>query len=99
MCGAPRARAERRRLVWNSGLDGELVLADLCGRCTGQVDRLLEMYGGYGRNAVRLTQEEPVSARKAATVQRLGGFVVRGLLYVLIALAAFVVFTVVTSRA
>jgi hypothetical protein len=98
VCGAARARGERRRLVWDSGLDGALVLADLCGRCAGQSDRLLEIYGGYGRHAVRFMQSEPVSVRPMATLQQLGGNVVRGLIYVLIAVAAFVVYTFVTAR-
>lgn len=98
MCGAPRARGERRRLVWDSGVGGELVLADVCGRCAGQADRLLEMYGGHGRNAMRLTQEATVSTRETRPAQRVGGIVVRGLLYLLIALASFFVFTFVTSR-
>jgi hypothetical protein len=98
VCGAPRARGERRRLVWDSGLGGELVLADLCARCAGESDHLLETYGGRGRHAVRLIQEGSVSAVEQATVRRVGGMVVRGLFYVLLALVTFVVVTFVTSR-
>jgi hypothetical protein len=98
VCGTPRARGERLRLVWDSGLGGDLVLADLCDRCAGQADRLLEMHGGRGRTAMRLTQASLVSAPERARMQRVGGAIVRGLVYVLIALAAFVVFTFVTSR-
>jgi hypothetical protein len=98
VCGAPLARGERRRLVWDSALGGELVLADLCSRCAGQADRLIEMYGGRGRNNVRLTRANPVSALERAPVQRLGGSIVRGVVYVLIAVATFVVVTFVTSR-
>jgi hypothetical protein len=97
-CGAPRARGERRRFVWDTGLGDELVLADLCGRCANQADRLLEVYGGFGRAAIRFTQAAPVPAVKPPPVQRVGSILVRGLVYLLIALAAFVVVTFVTSR-
>jgi hypothetical protein len=56
------------------------------------------MYGGRGRTAMRLTRATPVSAPKTAPIQRVGGTILRGLVYVLIALATFVVFTFVTSR-
>jgi hypothetical protein len=46
VCEAPLVRDERRRLVWDSGVDGELVLAELCSRCAGESDRLLQLYGG-----------------------------------------------------
>jgi hypothetical protein len=101
VCGAPLPRGERWRLVWKSGLAGDLVLADLCASCAGEPDRLLAMYGGGGREAVRLTQEGLGSAVEPAAgqLQRVGGMIVRGLVYVLIALAAFLVVTLVTSRA
>jgi hypothetical protein len=98
VCGAPRARGERRRLVWDSGLDGDLVLADLCGRCAAEVDRLLERYGGHGRNAMRLTQADAVAAPERAPVRKVGGIAVRGLVYLLIALASFLVVTFITAR-
>jgi hypothetical protein len=100
LCGAPLPRGERWRLVWKSGLVGDLVLADLCARCAGESDRFLERYGGGGREAVRLTQERFVPAVEPAPgqLQRVGGMIVRGLVYVLIALATFVVVTLVTSR-
>jgi hypothetical protein len=74
------------------------VLADLCGRCAAEGTRLLEVYGGHGREVIRLTQAAPMSAVAPGLVQRVRGILVRGLLYVLIALAAFVVVTFVTSR-
>jgi hypothetical protein len=98
VCAAPRPRGERRRLVWDSGLGGDLVLADLCGRCAAEVDRLLELYGGHGRNAIRLTQADAVSVRERAPVRKVGGIAVRGLFYLLIALASFLVVTFVTAR-
>ncbi len=97
-CGAPRAGGERLRLVWDSELGGDLVLADLCDRCASQADRLLEMHGGRGRTAVRLTQASPVSVSREAPVQGVGGTILRGLAYVLIAVATFVAFTFVTTR-
>jgi hypothetical protein len=98
VCGEPRARGERRRLVWASGPDGDLVLADLCARCAGESHRLVEMYGGRGRDAVRLTHEGSVSAVKRAPVLRAAGMFVRGLVYVLLAVAAFVLVTLLTAR-
>jgi hypothetical protein len=97
-CGAARARSERHRFVWDTGLGTELVLAELCSRCAGEADRLLEMYGGRGRDAIRLTQGHRVSAQEAPPVRTIRGIVIRGLVYVSIALAAFVVVTFVTSR-
>jgi hypothetical protein len=98
VCGAPRARGERRRLVWDSGIGGDLVLADLCGRCAARGDRLLELHGGHGRNAMRLTQADAVSAPELGPAWKVGGVAVRGLLYLLIALASFLVVTFVTAR-
>lgn len=98
VCGELRARGERRRLVWTSEPDGDLVLADLCARCAGESHRFLEMYGGRGRDAVRLTQEGAVSAVKRAPVPRAAGMFVRGLVYVLLAVAAFVLVTLLTAR-
>jgi hypothetical protein len=98
VCAAPRSRRERRRLVWNSGVDGDLVLAELCARCASESEQLLAIYGGRGRDAIRLTQDGSVSAVEPAVVRRVVGMLVRGLVYVLIAVAAFVVVTLVTAR-
>lgn len=97
-CGAPRAGDDRLRLVWDSGPDGDLVLADLCDRCAGQADQLLDLYGGHGRTAIKVTRVSPAAVPEAARMQRIGGTLVRGLIYLLIALATFVVVTLVTSR-
>jgi hypothetical protein len=82
--------------VWDTGLGGEVVLADLCRRCAADGDRLLELYGGHDRGAIRLTR--PVAAPETGVVQKVSGMVVRGVLYALIALAVFFVVTFVTSR-
>jgi hypothetical protein len=47
---------------------------------------------------MRLTQADTVSARKRAPVRKVGGIAVRSLLYLLIALASFLVVTLVTAR-
>jgi hypothetical protein len=70
----------------------------LCIRCAGQADRLLETYGGRGRDAMRVTQADAVSELERSPAHRVGGSLVRGVLYVLIALATFVVVTFVTSH-
>lgn len=97
VCGQPRALGERRRLVWHS-VGGDLVLADLCALCAGESDRILETYGGRGRAAVGLVQEVSPPAVERAPVRRAGGMIVRGLVYVLIALATFLLVTFVTAR-
>jgi hypothetical protein len=96
VCGAALRRGERRRIVWDSGLGGVVVLADLCRRCAADGERLLELYGGHGRGAMRLTQS--VAAPETGLVQRVGGMLMRGVLYALIALAVFFVVTFITSR-
>lgn len=98
VCGALLSRGERRRLVWNSGPGGDLVLAELCARCASQPDRLLERYGGRGRDALRITQETSAAVVEPAPMRRAGDMIVRALVYVLIALATFFVVTLVTSR-
>jgi hypothetical protein len=97
VCGRPRTRGERRRLVWHS-VGGDLVLADLCALCARESVRILEMYGGHGRDAVGLVEEVSPVAVERAPVRRVGGMLARGLIYVLIALATFVVVTFVTAR-
>jgi hypothetical protein len=97
-CGAPRARDDRHRFVWDSGLGVELVLADLCGRCAAEAGRLLKVYGGHGREAIRFEQAEGVAATEAGPTRGVGGLLGRSLLYLLIALSAFVVVTLITSR-
>ncbi len=99
-CGAPLTTSERQRFVWNTGLGTELVLAELCGTCAARADLLLEMYGGRGRDSIRLTRWSRVSAPapEPAPLRRGAGIVIRGLLYVLIALASFLIYTYVSSH-
>jgi hypothetical protein len=54
--------------------------------------------GERDRDAIRLTQGGSVSGVESALARRVGGMFVRGLVYVLIAVAAFVVVTLVTAR-
>jgi hypothetical protein len=98
MCGAARARSDRQRFVWDTGFGTEVVLAELCRDCAGQADRLLEIYGGHGREAISVTRPDPVSIRETALGRTVRGIVLRGLVYMLVALAAFVVVTALTSR-
>ena len=85
-------------MVWDSGRDGELVLAELCARCAGQADELVTVFGGRGREAVRLKQHVAVSPPERTPVRRVGGVVVRGVVYVLVAVLAFLVITFLTAR-
>jgi hypothetical protein len=96
MCGGARERSERHRLVWDAGLGAELVLAELCGRCAGRPGRLLEVYGGRGHDALKITSTRVHAARAAKPQHTTRGIILRGLVYVLVALAAFVVVTSVT---
>jgi hypothetical protein len=98
-CGSPRARDEHHRLVWESTFATELVLAELCSRCAAQADRLLEMHGGRGRDAISLARPARGSALPTTPRQRAFGFLARGLLYLLVALAFFFIVTLITSRA
>jgi hypothetical protein len=73
------------------------VLADLCSRCADQADRILELYGGRGRHAMRITPGGLIS-RETDLLQRVGGAAARSLLYVLLVVATFFVVTFVASR-
>jgi hypothetical protein len=85
-------------LVWDSGLGIDLVLAELCRDCAGQPDRLIEIYGGRGHGALRVTRADAASERETAPGHTIRGIALRSLVYVLVALAAFVVVTMLTSR-
>jgi hypothetical protein len=97
MCGGARKRSERHRLVWDAGDDTELILAELCPICAERPGRVLEFYGSRRHDALRV-----IHVHAAREGQRQGhttrGIIVRGLVYILVALAAFVVVTSVTSR-
>ena len=98
VCGKARTRGERHRLVWESDDPATgLVLADLCRDCATFADQLLELYGGCGRDAISLVQEIRASP-PARTQPRVLGYAARGLLYLLIVIASFVLVTLVTSR-
>jgi hypothetical protein len=97
MCGGARERSERQRLVWDAGLGNELVLAELCRRCADEPDRLIKLYGARGQDALKVTTRV-LAGREAQSPHPMRGIILRGLLYVLLALAAFVVVTSVTSH-
>jgi hypothetical protein len=80
--------------VWEHELGG-LVLAELCRRCATQADPLLELYGGRGRDAIRLVQE--IRASPPLRTGQPHAFA-RGIVYLLIAVASFLLVTLVTSR-
>ena len=84
--------------MW-AGPDGtELVLAEPCQRCASQADGLLARYGGRGRHAVRLVQVAPPSIQLPVQHHRVSGFAARGLAYLLVAIAAFVLVTLISSQ-
>lgn len=74
------------------------MLAELCDRCASQADRLLEVYGGHGRGAISLKSAASASEVGRPPARAVGGMLVRGLVYVLIGLAAFVVVTFLAAR-
>jgi hypothetical protein len=84
--------------MWETEGGDELVLADLCARCAARADRLLEVYGGRGLASMRLMESDAAGAIPMAHVRRASGVLVRGVFYVLIALAVFFVVTLITSR-
>jgi hypothetical protein len=98
-CGRPRSREERNRLVWENALAPGLVLAELCPRCAMRSELLRELHGGRGRNALRLVEETRAAASAPRTGQlRVLALSARGTLYLLIALASFLLVTIVTSH-
>src|SRR5262245_18007719 len=97
VCGAARSRDERQRLVWEKDPETRLVLAELCRDCATLADSLLELYGGRGREAIRLVEEIRASTRPRRVHPRVLRYPAHGVLYLLIAFAAFLLVTVVTS--
>ena len=84
--------------MW-AGPDGtELVLAEPCTRCASQADGLLALYGGRGRHAVRLMEVGPAYMPLTVPRHRVSGFATRGLAYLLIAIAAFLLVTLISSQ-
>jgi hypothetical protein len=97
-CRAPCPRSQRRWLMWKTECGDDVVLADLCARCASHADQLLEVYGGRGRSSMRVTGPATEDVVPLAVVRRASGMLVRGAIYVLIALATFFVVTLITSR-
>jgi hypothetical protein len=81
--------------VWAGPGGSELVLAEPCAHCASQAEGLLELYGGRGRHAVSLVQVGP---RIPLPRHRVSGFATRGLVYFLIAIAAFLLVTLISSQ-
>jgi hypothetical protein len=98
VCGDARSRDERHRLIWERDPATQLVLAELCRDCASSADPLLELHGGRGRDAIRLVQEMRSSPAKRMVQPRALGYTARGILYLLIAVAAFLLVTLLTSR-
>jgi len=97
LCGGTRPRSERHRLVWESDSATRLVLAELCRDCASFADPLLELYGGHGREAIRLVEETRLAPPSRPAGLRLLGFSTRVILYLLIAAGSFLLVTLVTS--
>jgi hypothetical protein len=96
-CGAVHDKKTRRQLLWDTRL-GNLVLADLCGRCADRPGRLLERYGGRGRESMVLSEAPTPAPTRARVVARTEFALLRVLIYLLIALAFFLLVTLVTAR-
>jgi hypothetical protein len=98
VCGRARARDERYRIVWERDSATRLVLAEVCRDCATAADPLLELYGGCGREAISLVQEIRALRPPRTRVQpRALSYTARGVLYLLIAVAAFSLVTLITS--
>jgi hypothetical protein len=90
-CRAALVRGERHRLVWDSAVAGELVLAELCAGCATR-------WFGPRRSQVdtlRLVQ----AGRASVPAPKAVGFAARGVLYLLIAVTFFLIVTVISSYA
>jgi hypothetical protein len=98
VCGDARTRDERHRLVWERDPATQLVLAELCRHCAAFADPLLELHGGRGRDAIRLVRETRVAPPPRTLKPRVLAYTARGILYLLIAVASFLLVTLVTSR-
>jgi hypothetical protein len=98
VCGYPRTPDERHRLVWASDRAAQLVVAELCRDCATFVDQLLELYAGRGRDAIKLVQEILAPSPPRTVHPRVLVYTARGMLYLLIAIASFLLITLVTSR-
>jgi len=97
-CRSTLARGERHRLVWDSAVHGELVLAELCAGCATR-------WFGSRRSqldSLRLVQDGRASAlagRASVLAPKAVGFTARGVLYLLIAVTFFLIVTVISSYA
>ena len=89
-CRSPLATGERHRLVWESSVAGELVLAESCGRCATSLG-----FRTTRPDALRLVQD----AGPSAPAHRVVGFVAHGVLYVLIAVTFFLIVTLISASA
>lgn len=98
VCRSAPSRNERHRLVWECDPGTPLVLAELCRDCATLADPLIELYGGFGREAISLAQEIRASPPPPSVQPRIFGYTARGVLYLLIAVASFVLVTLVTAR-
>lgn len=99
VCGSPRPRDERHRLVWECDPGTRLVLAELCRGCATVPDPLLQLSGDRGREAIGLIHEIRVLQPARTVERRVFGYVARGVVYLLIAIAAFLLVTLATSSA
>jgi hypothetical protein len=97
LCGDAQIRGERHRLVWQVDDATRVVLAELCCDCATFPDAFLARHGGRGRDAIGLVREFQVPPRRKTQPPRIFGYATRAILYVLIAVAAFVLVTLVTS--
>lgn len=98
VCGYARAPDERHRLVWGSDRAPQLVFAELCRDCATFVDQLLELYAGRSRDGIQLVEQILASSPPRTEHRRVLLYTARGMLYLLIAIASFLVVTLVTSR-
>jgi hypothetical protein len=95
-CRGALPRGERNRLVWESeALATELILAEVCGHCADKAFGSAPGSQPARLDSVRLVQEVQSSAAASKVV----GFIARGVSYVLIALAFFLIVTLISSYA
>ncbi len=94
-CRSALAIGERHRLVWESAVAGELVLAEVCAGCATRFSDSALRSSTSQLDTLRLVQD----VRASPPALKVAGFAARGALYVLIAVTFFLIVTLISSSA
>jgi hypothetical protein len=94
-CRSAFPRGERHRLVWESAVAGELVLAEICSRCAAKSFGSAHGASTSQPDTLRLVQ----AVESSAPAHRVVAFVAHGVLYLVIAVTFFLIVTLISSSA